>query len=122
MSQVELLTRAIERLETLKAESFPGDWEVLTSGVEGGDHWYVMAEHESILSVSANDGSDEDFRRPTASLVVTLHRTIDAQLAILRNALGRATSKISMGGGAEAVWSTERDAVALASAIVGDAS
>ena len=74
---------AIVRLEWLRADAFPGPWEMLTSGVEGGDHWYVMAERESILSISANDGTDEVYRRQTAGLIVTLHATIDAQLAIL---------------------------------------
>ena len=77
------LRAAIDKLETLRGEAFPGTWEILTSGIERGDHWYVQSNHEAILSVSANDGSDEDFRKPTAALIVTLHRTIDAQLQLL---------------------------------------
>ena len=84
---VQRLEAAIAKLERLRDEAFPGTWRVLTSGIERGDHWYVAADDESILSISANDGADEGFRRPTAVLLVTLHRTIDAQLAILRAGL-----------------------------------
>ena len=87
MSAVDEIRAAIEKLTELEAESFPGEWEVLTSGIEGGDHWYVVADQEAILSVSANDGDDEAFRGPTANLVVALHRTIYAQLVGLRKGL-----------------------------------
>lgn len=51
-----------------------------------------------------------------ADLIVTLHRTIEAQLLILRHALARAQAKISGGGISRAVWSHERDALTLADA------
>ena len=113
MNAVERLTAAIEKLEALKAEAFAGPWEALGSGVEHGDHWYVLSGRESILYISANDGSDEEFRQPTAELIVTLHRTIDAQLAILRWSL----NEIEYENG-EVVYYDEHT-VALADAILG---
>jgi hypothetical protein len=83
VTALQRLQDAITKLEQLRSTSFPGVWEVLTSGIERGDHWFVTAQDEAILSISANDGFDEDYRRPTASLITTLHRTVDAQLSIL---------------------------------------
>lgn len=83
MSALEEIRQAIDTLERLKGNAFPGPWRAFHSGVAGGDHSYVLLDNESILSVSANDGWDEAYRAPTADLVATLHRTIDAQLAIL---------------------------------------
>jgi hypothetical protein len=91
LTPAQRIEAAIERLGRLRADAFPGPWEMLTSGVEGGDHWYVMAEDESILSISANDGTDEVYRRPTAGLICTLHATIDAQIGILSEALYQLT-------------------------------
>lgn len=118
MSQVELLTRAIERLETLRAESTPKPWHYAVDDLTNEvDVWHDQ-EHRSHIANFGVAGMPRVLS--DADLIVTLHRTIDAQLAVLRNALGRATSKISMGGGAAAVWSNEHDAVALAHAILGD--
>jgi hypothetical protein len=85
-SPQDTLQAAITRLTELRERIFAGEWEVLTSGIESGDHWYVQSERQAILSVSANDGEDEELRGPTAKLIVTLHRTIDAQIAILHQA------------------------------------
>lgn len=81
MNAVEKLQAAIDKLEALRGSdreewvAIGGDDEYLrlgdiaTAGPEGGR--YVIAEHA----------------RHDAELIVTLHRTIDAQLAILRMAL-----------------------------------
>ena len=124
MTPAERLQAAIWKLEQLKSEAFPGPWEILTSGVEGGDHWYITADNEAILYVTANDGSDEELRAPTAALVTVLHRTIDAQLAILRFGVKRQEavdwlSRINKPGP-----DLQQDAaaleLALADAIIGD--
>jgi len=108
MNCVERLQAAIEKLEALRDQSFAGPWSAFHSGVSHGDHSYVMADHNAILSVSANDGEDEEYRAPTAELVVILHRAIDAQLGILR--------------AATSMWTTAREeghAMNLADAILG---
>ena len=87
MTAAGRLQSAIEKLEQLRADAFPGPWEAYNSRPENGSHSFVMADHSAILSVSANDGSEEEFRAPTADLVAVLHRTIDAQIAILREGI-----------------------------------
>ena len=84
MTAVERLEAAIAKLEQLKAEGTPGPWVGRTNilGIrrlmdsEGG----VLAE-----MFDATDHGDESFEN--TDLIVALHRTIDAQLAILRFAV-----------------------------------
>ncbi|MFJ3393917.1 hypothetical protein [Leifsonia aquatica] len=80
----EMLAAAIEKLEGQRGAAFAGPWEAVHSGVANGDHSYVVAADSAIAFISANDGDDEAFRAPTAELIVTLHRGIDPQLALLR--------------------------------------
>lgn len=73
MSQVELLTRAIKKLETLsdKTRYFEmNGWlvELVTTGTEANPQ-------QEPAPLTSDD------------MLVTLHRTIDAQLAILKAAL-----------------------------------
>ena len=80
----ERLDAAIAKLEQLKADSTSSPWVGRTNilGIrrlmdsEGG----VLAE-----MFDATDHGDESFEN--TDLIVTLHRTIDAQLAILRFAV-----------------------------------
>lgn len=87
MTAAEEIAAAIEKLEALQSAAFPGEWTAYHSGVANGDHSHVVANDASIAYISANDGIDEEFRAPTADLIVALHRTIDAQLALLRESL-----------------------------------
>lgn len=94
MNAVEKLTAAISRLELLKAESTPGPWFVGDANgsmpMEYRPLWVVStiesafrdgeAPDDHHLEIHVGDGSD-------AELIVTLHRTIDAQLAWLRYAV-----------------------------------
>ncbi|WP_234551477.1 hypothetical protein [Rhodococcus qingshengii] len=41
-----------------------------TTGVRGGDHWYICDEDASVAMISANDGVDEELRQPRAELFV----------------------------------------------------
>lgn len=114
MNPVERLQAAIEKLETLKAESteptggrdswlqgsirrpFEDDGEVYSGPVE------VRVSSDIITHIQAED----------ARLIVTLHRTIDAQLAILRSAFGDSS-------GSHDEPNAFRLALALADAILG---
>lgn len=42
----------------------------MTTGVKGGDHWYICDEDASVAMISANDGVDEELRQPRAELFV----------------------------------------------------
>lgn len=77
MNAVERIEAAIAKLEALKASSIPGPWsapkELLglpNKTIFGGNPTRTHAAYVAV----AHDGE----------LIVTLHRTIDAQLAILR--------------------------------------
>lgn len=116
MTPVERLQAAIDKLERLKAKStqptggrdswlqgsirrpFEDDGEVYSGPVE------VRVSSDIITHIQAED----------AQLIVTLHRTIDAQLAILRDVLEAANI--------ERNWDTlvyTLNALALADAILG---
>lgn len=76
MNAIERIQAAIEKLEALKAQATGGEW------------W------KSGLEVFAGPGLSADYLvvenarlRADAELIVTLHRTIDAQLAVLRSGL-----------------------------------
>ncbi|UAJ78354.1 hypothetical protein IT072_13915 [Leifsonia sp. ZF2019] len=71
----ETITAAIEKLEGLRDAACQGPWERREDyGLTG----LVSGEGESIAI---------DFFIPDADLIVTLHRTIDAQLALLKELL-----------------------------------
>jgi hypothetical protein len=79
MSDVEEIQAAIDKLTGLKTDSTPGVWggRVTILGitrVETDDH-YIVAEVYG----------DEDEAYCNIALIAVLHRTIDAQLAILTN-------------------------------------
>lgn len=69
---------AIVKLERLKAESVPGPWAF---DQEGTRRKLRGAEGKTVLGCSALLWPDP----AEADLIVTLHRTIDAQLAILQH-------------------------------------
>lgn len=77
MNAVERLEAAIAKLETLKAKSTGGEWITDRSGLHSISEEYTYG---SVHVGRLEDGEDE-------SLIVTLHRTIDAQLAILYRGL-----------------------------------
>ncbi len=61
-----------ERVAAIRARTdaaTKGPWQALGTGVRGGDHWYVTAAGESIASIHANDGSDEDTRESDAEFI-----------------------------------------------------
>lgn len=110
---VETIQAAIEKLEALKAESTPGPWhdweDDLTNEV---DVWHDQEQRSHIANcgVAGMPRVEAD-----ADLIVTLHRTIDAQLAILRHAIEN--QEIAHG------WVTvDNDAVVLAESILGEQS
>ncbi|MFN4000887.1 hypothetical protein [Microcella sp.] len=89
-----------------------------------GEDWHASTYINGVTDIEAtNPGGGRRvitdlFLSDDAHLIVTLHRTIDAQLQILQHALARAKAKIAGGGVAHAVWSHERDALALSDAIL----
>jgi hypothetical protein len=109
MSVLGEIHAAIEKLTELKAESTPGVWTIL----DGGDRF--IAEGGPL-----GDGQFEyivtepiEFRREAdCDLIEVLHRTIDAQLAILRHVAEHYRGDLGIG--------TNRYVVALARAINGE--
>lgn len=110
MSAVERLQAAIEKLERLRKDAFGQ-----------GEHGWWVEEQQANPAFEAEvraEGVPDGFHdgiamvqdMPDAQLIVTLHRTIDAQLDILRRA-------VDGWAGVEA-----QDALALADAILGDQS
>lgn len=85
MSEQEIET-AIATLTRLRDESTPGSWVV---DAEYGPTIHSTADHYSPI-IDAGDfaASSESFENiADASLIVTLHRTIDAQIKLLTGTL-----------------------------------
>jgi len=79
MNAVERIEAAIEKLEQLKTESTQVTWSQV--GAHGPSDLGVsvripISRHHDVLAYAGTAAN--------AHLIVTLHRTIDAQLAILR--------------------------------------
>jgi hypothetical protein len=57
-------------LDALRAAAgIEGRITARTTGVKGGDHWYLVADREAVAWISANDGEDEELRQPRAELI-----------------------------------------------------
>ena len=104
MTPTERLQAAIEKLEALQAQTTQAPWSVV-----GGE---VVRDAGGLRTIQSLWVADIDPTVPDADLIVTLHRTIDAQLAILRDGRDVTTR--------EGIYLHE-SAVALADAILGGA-
>lgn len=106
MTPVERLQAAIHKLETL----------IRQTGYYEAHGWLV----ENITTGPEYDPREEQQPLLRDELLVTLHRTIDAQLAILRNTVRLHSKFVALGK--ESVWleAIERAGdLALADAILG---
>jgi hypothetical protein len=99
MTAVEEIQTAIDNLAELKAGSSPGPWElepfgkyfnpnyddarILHAKTRPNEQNYDRYVHQDGAHAEDSGGFD----LPDAALIVTLHRTIDAQLGILSSAL-----------------------------------
>lgn len=105
MTPIERLQAAINLLEQALSEEYlwrfdtwhsPGPW---TAGVHDGDWDGVRSA--STISDSSGELVGQVIQSRDANLIVTLHRTIDAQLSLLRHAekflatVGHHTSNIA---------------------------
>ena len=108
MNAVEELQAAIDKLEQLKADSTPGSWNVQQFFSLDDDSFSYGADADDSFEVFSN-AIEED-----AELIVTLHRTIDAQLEWLRDQLDRMRREQNV----EGIPLHYRHALALAEAIL----
>ena len=112
---VETLTAAIARLEQLKADSTPNEW-IDTYNEEEDEFriWSAYSDTSWVMeSLVSSGGREQD-----NALIVTLHRTIDAQIAILDNALSNQRWHDNNFVGVRDT--IEDDCLALAHAILGE--
>lgn len=82
MSTMPRLQAAIDRLEQLRDFSTPGPWEVDTNMPFSRDLVGIFSERRKCYAVKFD--SDDQPKQRTADLIVALHRTIDAQIALLK--------------------------------------
>jgi hypothetical protein len=117
MTPAETIAAAITKLTELRdasQKSDPGPWVTEThnswdSQVKSSDT-DKFGDPVSVVSAGSYAESDESWDQGTAQLVVTLHATIDAQLAILQHVLNHYQGDIGIG--------TNRHVVNLARVIV----
>ena len=91
MNAVETLEAAITKLETLKAASTPGPWDVQQFLSYDNDSIGYGAEARDVFAVFS-DAIEED-----AELIVASHRMVKPVLVILRLALATARRQQSRG-------------------------
>ena len=134
MTAVERLEAAIAKLEQLKADSTPGPWDWQHSSVHGGQVLAEQVVNQPGVSGDFTLVSADTYLAADCHLIVTLHRTIDAQLDLLRAGL-EVISEVEadpnavysdgrrMSGGRILKMSPEgRALIGLADAILGDNS
>ena len=132
MSAVEEIRAAIVKLTELKAESTPGPWELEPPGKYFDPRW-----DDTRIMHAANRPTDPNYDRylfrdgsyaedsgglglADAELIVTLHRTIDAQLHILTGTVTLYPSFVANGTEDQWLHAVERAGdLALARAING---
>jgi len=120
VSAAETIQAAIDKLETQRAASTTGPWIVHDMGdstytsANNKGWWWIWQEsalpfYGGVMEVdhrddfgpggspvgvaSRTDNDDGEKERADADLIVTLHRTIDPQLAILRESHHRAADE-----------------------------
>ncbi|OQM82053.1 hypothetical protein [Rhodococcus sp. 66b] len=71
----------VEHTKALKERAHLGHLVAMTSGVRNGDHWYICDDNESVATISANDGIDEELRQPRAELFAYAVNTLPALVA-----------------------------------------
>ena len=77
----------INELEALARKATPGPWQAFTTGVRGGDHWYVTADGEAIAYATKNDGDPGDKCQENAEYIAAADPpTVLALIADLRRA------------------------------------
>lgn len=104
----ELLEQAIETLERLKAESTQGEW----GHYQDNEHYSTISPVDDVLYIAHVGLTPVD-----GELIVTLHRTIDAQIEILCEALTGFVSHVEDGfTDGDVVYCSE---LSLAKAILG---
>lgn len=110
MTPLARLQAAIRKLEQLNTEGHPGPWwhDVVFGGVWSGTG---LASDVEVT----HDATEED-----ADLIVTLHRTITAQLGFLRDQVRRL--EVEQDRALESIALHYRHALALADAILGGES
>lgn len=113
-THLETIRAAIERLEKLKSDSTPGPWHSPDEDgwIESHAGYAVMADDDmNHLGGPNGRASQVEYEHPAnGELIVTLHRTIDAQLEILRLGLDLPIR-----------WDENSAWLHLAEAILGDA-
>lgn len=118
MTPVERLQAAIEKLERLKAESTPGPWSVnVHHNAMHSAEFRAPGPWNGFMLVAAHvNDADPD-------LIVTLHRTINAHLAILQFGVQRqkAVDWLNRPGSDKHVEAARLE-LALADAILGGGS
>lgn len=114
MSPVDRLEAAVELLERMSVDGSDGAWyaDWLTGGPALGWRAGVFNGVERIALCQERD----------AHLIATLHRTIDAQLAILRRALPKASAKYAADAEGFHLSHLFEEELALADAILGSDS
>jgi hypothetical protein len=114
MNAAETIQAAIEKLDELRQLATPGEWEF-----DSEPFGAIFTEQEPGLGVMTEVA--EEMHEWDGHLIVTLHRTIDAQLKILRRDIDIRVEYIARGVLAQWVEAVERAGdLDLARAILGE--
>ncbi|GLU88906.1 hypothetical protein [Agromyces sp. NBRC 114283] len=90
MNPAEKIQAAIDKLEGLRDQGWPGKWQYVNGAIETDEGFELFQHHDAEYWGTGRVALDVDHAVPQAELIVTLHRTIDAQLAILHRGISDA--------------------------------
>lgn len=123
MSNLDLLERAHARLTELRDAAEPGPWKVETRAYSDEVHDYSASFIPGVAPeiTTEHEGDTAPLGTSDAALIVTLHRTIDAQLAMLQTQIKYAEWDPSLKPSAIDEPAYFADALVLARAILGEA-
>lgn len=127
MTPIQRLQAAIEKLEAMRAACTPGDWDFESMPETGESRIYSEADGFAFMAATTVTffPVPGGMKPNDAELIVTLHRTIDAQLEVLHSAWNTIAGTEEMPEGRDPrVWYGRYAAagLALADAIPGSDS
>lgn len=124
MNAAETIAAAIQKLAGLDSASTRGHWTAAAGFDDERNLQYSLVAQVGFEFFDVLDAVNEDTHMASADadLVEVLHRTIDAQLAILRDAMKSLTNPAYMAEFEEFVESTFRHPLLLARGILGEVS
>lgn len=64
--RIDVLLDPIQNRLDAATDGTPVPWQAAGTGAQGGHHWFVFAQGQSIASIASKDGENDEQREPLA--------------------------------------------------------